>query len=90
VLLTEPGRVFLTEARAVVEWADEAVQTVKAVASRQRGESHVGSAPSLSVELLPRATRSFQEASPGVGVQLHDLSRQIGPRWVLVGPGSAW
>jgi DNA-binding transcriptional LysR family regulator len=74
VRLTEAGRVFLLEARAVVQRADEAVQTVKAVASGQRGEIHVGYAPSLTVELLPRALRFFQEANPGVRVQLHDLS----------------
>jgi DNA-binding transcriptional LysR family regulator len=76
VRLTEAGRVFLTEARAVVQRADEAVQTVKAVASGQRGEIHVGYAPSLTVELLPRALRFFQEANPGVRVRLHDLSTQ--------------
>jgi DNA-binding transcriptional LysR family regulator len=76
VRLTEAGKVFLTEARAVVQRADEAVQTVKAVASGQRGEIHVGYAPSLTVELLPNTLRLFQEANPGVRVQLHDLSTQ--------------
>jgi DNA-binding transcriptional LysR family regulator len=76
VRLTEAGRVFLTEARAVVQRAEEAVQTVKAVASGQRDEIHVGYAPSLTVELLPRALRFFQEANPGVRVQLHDMSTQ--------------
>src|SRR5256885_12319644 len=74
VRLTEAGKVFLTEARAVVQRAGEAVQLVKAVANGQRGEIHVGYAPSLTVELLPRALRFFQEANPGVRVQLHDLS----------------
>jgi len=31
-------------------------------------------APSLTVELLPRALRHFRESNPGVRVQLHDLS----------------
>src|SRR2546430_17042688 len=70
--LTEAGRVFLTEAQAVLRRTDEAVQTVKAVASGQRGEIHIGYAPSLTVEVLPRALRFFQEANPGVRVQLHD------------------
>ena len=74
--LTEAGRVFLTEAQAVLRRTDEAVQTVKAVASGQRGEIHIGYAPSLTVEVLPRALRIFQEANPGVRVQLHDLSTQ--------------
>jgi DNA-binding transcriptional LysR family regulator len=76
VRLTEAGRVFLVEARAVLQRAEEAVQTARAVASGQRGEIHVGYAPSLTVELLPRALRFFQEANPGVRVQLHDLSTQ--------------
>ena len=76
VRLTEAGKVFLAEARAVLQRADEAVQMAKAVASGQRGEIHVGYAPSLTVELLPRALRFFQEANPGVRVQLHDMSTQ--------------
>jgi DNA-binding transcriptional LysR family regulator len=76
VRLTEAGQVFLNEARAVLQRAAEAVQTAKAVARGQRGEIHVGYAPSLTVEVLPRALRFFQEANPGVRVQLHDLSTQ--------------
>ncbi|HEY5894344.1 MAG TPA: LysR substrate-binding domain-containing protein [Chthoniobacterales bacterium] len=76
VRLTEAGRVFLTEARAALQRVDEAVQVVKAVAGGQSGEIHVGYAPSLTVEILPRALRFFQETSPGVRVRLHDLSTQ--------------
>jgi DNA-binding transcriptional LysR family regulator len=76
VRLTDAGRVFLIEARAVLQRVEDAVHVVKAVASGQRGEIHVGYAPSLTVELLPRALRFFQEANPGVRVQLHDLSTQ--------------
>src|SRR5438046_10404983 len=45
VRLTEAGRVFLTEARAGLRRADEAVPTVKAVASGQHGELRVGHEP---------------------------------------------
>jgi DNA-binding transcriptional LysR family regulator len=76
VRLTEAGKVFLTEARAVLQRAEAAIKTAKAAARGERGEIHVGYAPSLTVELLPRALRFFQEASPGVRVQLHDLSTQ--------------
>jgi DNA-binding transcriptional LysR family regulator len=72
--LTEAGRVFLVEARAAVQRVDEAVQTVKAVASGQLGEIHVGYAPSLTVELLPRTLRFFHEENPSVRVQLYDMS----------------
>jgi DNA-binding transcriptional LysR family regulator len=76
VRLTEAGRVFLTEARIILQRADDAVQMAKAVAGGKRGEIHVGYAPSLTVELLPRALKNFRESNPGVRVQLHDLSTQ--------------
>jgi DNA-binding transcriptional LysR family regulator len=76
VRLTEAGKVFLTEARVVIQRAEDAVQVAKAVASGQRGHIHVGYAPSLTVEILPRALRVFQATNPGVRVQLHDLSTQ--------------
>src|SRR6185295_12342091 len=76
VRLTEAGRVFLAEARALLQRAEDAIQMAKAVAGGERGEIHVGYAPSLTVELLPQALRYFQEANPGVRVQLHDLSTQ--------------
>ncbi len=74
--LTEAGRVFLTEARTVLERAEDAVQMVKDVAGGKRGEINVGYAPSLTVELLPRALRYFRKSNPGVRVRLHDLSTQ--------------
>src|SRR6267378_4753074 len=76
VRLTETGKVFLNEARAVVERANEAVHLVKAVAGGKRGEIHVGYVSALSTEILPRALRLFQEANPYVRVQLHDMSMQ--------------
>ena len=74
VRLTEAGRVFHTEARMALQGVEDAVQMAKAVAGGKRGQIHVGYAPSLTVELLPRALRYFREFNPGVRVQLHDLS----------------
>ena len=76
VRLTDAGRVFLAEARAVLQRAEEAVAAVRAVAGGVRGELHVGYAPSLTVQILPRALRSFQAEFPGVRVSLHDLSTE--------------
>src|SRR6188474_2719441 len=47
VRLTEAGRVFLRESRVVIQSADHAVQTARAVATGS-GELHVGYAPSLT------------------------------------------
>jgi DNA-binding transcriptional LysR family regulator len=72
--LTEAGKIFLVEARAVLLRVDEAVDAVRAVAARNRGMLHVAYAPSLTVRLLPGALRIFESAHPGVRVSLHDLS----------------
>lgn len=76
VRLTEGGRLFLAEARAVLRRAEEAVQTAKAIAAGHGAAIHVGFAPSLTVQLLPAALRRFQEVEPGIRVKLHDLSTQ--------------
>src|ERR1700720_2504407 len=76
VRLTEAGRAFLTEARIILRRAEDAVEMARDVAGGKRGEIHVGYAPSLTVELLPRALRYFRESNPGVRVELHDLSTQ--------------
>lgn len=74
VKLTEAGAAYLGEARAILERADEAAKLVRAVARGERGEIHVGYAPSLTVELLPCALHAFHNQAPGVQVKLHDLS----------------
>ena len=74
VRLTEAGKVFLTEARAVLQRATEAVQNARAVAGGAKGEIHVGYSPSLTVQILPQALRTFQSEFPGVRVALHDLA----------------
>jgi DNA-binding transcriptional LysR family regulator len=74
--LTDAGRVFLVEARAVLQRAEEAIKTVRAVAGGERGELHVGYAPSLTVQILPRALRHFQAEFPRVKVSLHDLTTE--------------
>ncbi len=74
--LSDAGRAFLPEARAVVQRADEAMQMAKMIGSGRSNEIHLGFAPSLTVELLPAALRQFQKSCPDVRVQLHDLSTE--------------
>jgi len=76
VRLTDAGRAFLTEARAVLQRADEAVNTARAVANGARGELHIGYAPSLTARMLPPALRAFQAELPNLAVKLHDLSTE--------------
>jgi LysR family transcriptional regulator, benzoate and cis,cis-muconate-responsive activator of ben and cat genes len=74
--LTEAGKIFLIEARAVLLRVDKAVETVRTVAHGDRGSLRIGYAPSLTAEFLPRALRLFEAAQPGVRVALHDLSSE--------------
>jgi DNA-binding transcriptional LysR family regulator len=74
--LTDAGRKFLEEARAVLQRADEAVKNARAVAAGAGEEIHVGYAPSLTIQILPRALRAFQTQFPKVRVALHDLSTE--------------
>lgn len=74
VKLTEAGAAYLVEAKAILERADEAARLARAVARGERGEIHVGYAPSLTVELLPCTLHAFHNQAPGVQVKLHDLS----------------
>lgn len=76
VRLTDAGRVFLAEVRAVLQRAEEAVKAARATATGSRGELHVGYAPTLTARILPPALRAFQAAMPGVRVKLHDLSTE--------------
>jgi len=76
VRLTCPGATFLGEATAVLQRAEAAVQAVRAVARGERGEIHVGYAPTPTVELLPCTLHAFQNLAPEVRVSLHDLSSE--------------
>ncbi len=76
VSLTEAGRTFLNEARAVLQHADEAVTKARAVASTEPTELHVGHSPTPFAEILPKTLRAFQRAMPNVHVRLHDWSNK--------------
>jgi DNA-binding transcriptional LysR family regulator len=76
VRLTEAGRAFLIEARAVLQRAEEAVNAARAIAIGGEGELHVGYAPSLTARILPQTLRAFQADLPNVRVRLHDFSTE--------------
>ncbi|HWD20036.1 MAG TPA: LysR substrate-binding domain-containing protein [Verrucomicrobiae bacterium] len=76
VRLTDAGKVFLGEARAVLQRVDEAVAAARAAAKGAEDEIKVGYAPSLTVQILPATLRIFQAKFPRVRVALHDLSTE--------------
>lgn len=76
VRLTDAGRAFLEESRAVLQRAEGALAAARTVAARGQNELHIGYAPTLTVRILPPALRAFQALQPGVRVKLHDLSTE--------------
>jgi LysR family transcriptional regulator, benzoate and cis,cis-muconate-responsive activator of ben and cat genes len=76
VRLTEAGKVFLVEARAVLNQAEQAVAKARAVASMPGIEINVGYAPSLTIQILNQALRTFQDHFPQVRVALHELTTE--------------
>ncbi|TVP77641.1 MAG: LysR family transcriptional regulator [Puniceicoccaceae bacterium] len=74
--LTTAGRLFLPEARAVLERAEQAMKMAAALSGKGRTEIHIGYAPSLTIDILPQALRRFHAVQGGVRVRLHDLSTE--------------
>src|SRR5262252_6816760 len=75
VRLTEAGRTFVSEAKAVLERAEQAVKAAREVAT-SGGELHVGYAPTLTARILPQTLRAFQTQFPKIRVRLHDSSTE--------------
>src|ERR1700751_6246844 len=61
VRLTDAGRAFLDNARALLQSADEAVTNARAVANAEATELHVGYSPMPTAEILPKMLRTFQQ-----------------------------
>ena len=74
--LTDAGRVFLRDARMVLERTDEAVKNVRAFAQTGETELDVGYSPLPFAQIMPVALRAFHEAMPKVHVRLHDWSTE--------------
>src|SRR3954466_11322060 len=72
VRLTDAGRAFLDEARAILKQTSDAVQRVRAIAGKSDTELHVGDWPLATAGLMPQLLRRYQEAMPNVRVKLHD------------------
>jgi DNA-binding transcriptional LysR family regulator len=72
VRLTEAGRAFLDEARAILKQTDDAVGKVRAIAGKAETELHIGDWPLATGRMLPGILRAYQKAMPKVKVKVHD------------------
>lgn len=72
VRLTDAGRVFLNEARAILSGTNEAVVKTRIVGGKRETELQVGDFPLAAARIMPRLLRNYQKAMPNVQVKLHD------------------
>jgi LysR family transcriptional regulator, benzoate and cis,cis-muconate-responsive activator of ben and cat genes len=72
VRLTDAGRTFLDEARAILKHTDDAVQKVRAIAGKADTELHIGDWPLATGRVMPSLLRAYQQTMPNVKVRVHD------------------
>lgn len=72
VRLTDAGRTFLEEARAILKHTNEAVLKARAIGGRHETELHVGDFPLATARVMPGLLRDFQKTMPNIRVKLHD------------------
>ena len=72
VQLTGPGLVFLEQAQRLRHMTEEAVRTVREVATLQTGQVAMAAMPSLAATVVPQVFARFRVQHPGVRLQLMD------------------
>jgi DNA-binding transcriptional LysR family regulator len=72
VKLTDAGRAFLDEARAILKHTDDAVGKVRAIAGKADTELHIGDWPLATGRIMPLLLCAYQQAMPNVKVKVHD------------------
>ena len=72
IRLTDAGRAFLDEARAILKHTNEAVLKARTIGGKRETELHVGDFPLAAARIMPRLLRNYQKAMPMVHVKLHD------------------
>jgi DNA-binding transcriptional LysR family regulator len=73
VRLTEPGTVFLAEARATLTRARQAVERVQKAARGETGKLRIGFVSSAALEVVPMIVVAFREQFPDVTLDLTNL-----------------
>lgn len=96
VRLTDAGRVFLNEARAVLERTDEALRNVRLTEKRRQIDLHVGYSSWGIDSLFQMILNAFNYAMPNARVRLHDrrvednvdalLARKLELAFIFVAP----
>lgn len=72
VRLTDAGRAFLNDARAILKQADDAVVRVRVIGGKADTELHIGDWSMATGRIMPGLLRAYQQAMPNVKVKVHD------------------
>lgn len=74
ISLTEPGKVFYAEARAVVARVEQARISTQRAARGEEGRLAIGFVSIVDYSFLPAGLKAFRQCHPRVEVQLHELT----------------
>src|SRR5262249_49090673 len=72
VRLTDAGRAFLDEARAILKHTEDAVAKVRTIAGKFETELQVGDWSLATGRTMPALLRAYQQAMPNMKVKVHD------------------
>jgi DNA-binding transcriptional LysR family regulator len=85
IALTQTGRDFLVEARAVLARAKDATQVLDDLAGLKRGTLSIAASQTVGNYWLPRRIQSFRAAYPGIELRLAISNTEQVARMVLEG-----
>lgn len=74
VALTSAGTMFYKEARRIIRDVEVAFEAVRGATSGELGKLRLGVGMSTVHSLVPRALLKFRESSPGVEIEIADMS----------------
>jgi DNA-binding transcriptional LysR family regulator len=74
VALTPAGTMFYKEARRIIHDVEVAFEAVRGVTRGELGKLRLGVGMSTVLSLVPRALLKFHETSPGVEIEIADMS----------------
>jgi len=74
VHLTEPGRLFLAQAREILARADQAAFVARRAALRELGHLQIGYSAWVDPDLVAEGVRRLQAVQPGITVDLRSMS----------------
>jgi len=74
VRLTPAGDVFLESARKLLRGAEDAIDVARRAARGEVGTLHVGYAPSVELDILPKVLLAFSKRFPDVELRLTPLA----------------